>query len=405
MTSSWFEKLEVAPPIEVFALTAAFNEDTFPQKVNLGVGAYRTDDSKPYVLPVVRRIESQLADDATANHEYLPVAGLTEYRTGSIRLLLGPDSPALNRADGIQAIGGTGAVRIGLDLLRSRLGYETVYVSKPTWGNHKGIARSLLYPNIKEYRYWDAANRCVDINGMLEDLRAAPDKSVVLLHMCAHNPTGMDPTMDQWKQIAEVVKSKGLFPFFDCAYQGFSSGDVDKDAASLRYFIQEGFEVFAAQSYSKNFGLYNERVGQLTFVTNSPEQLAKVRSQLVLIVRETWSNPSTHGAKIVATTLNNPELQKEWKDTVKMMAERIQAMRKLLFEKLKANGTPGTWDHVVQQSGMFSFTGLNERQVEYLIKDLHIYLTKDGRINMCAVTTKNADYIAKGIHDAVVNIK
>jgi aspartate aminotransferase len=405
-SQTWFGGVETAPPIEVFALTAAFNEDTHEKKVNLGVGAYRTDDSKPWVLPVVRKVESQLAADQSLNHEYLPVAGLPEFRTAAARLLLGADSPAITegRVDAIQSIGGTGAVRIGMDLMRSRLHCDTIYVSKPTWGNHKGIAKSLGYPSLKEYRYWDSAKRCLDFAGWTEDLKNAPERSVILLHMSAHNPTGMDPTQDQWKEIANIIRAKKLFPYFDCAYQGFSSGDLAKDAWPVRYFVQEGFELLAAQSFSKNFGLYNERVGQLLFVVKSPEDVVKIRTQLVMIVRETWSNPPAHGGRIVSTVLNTPALYQEWLDTVKTMADRILAMRQLLHDKLKAINTPGTWDHIVKQTGMFSFTGLNGRQAAFLVKERHIYVLSDGRINMCGVTTKNVDYVAASIREAVTTI-
>lgn len=404
--SLWFAGLEAAPPIEVFALTQSFTEDTHEKKVNLGVGAYRTEESKPWVLPVVRQAEVQLAQNTSLNHEYLPVAGLPEYRAAASRLLLGEDSPAIveKRVDAIQAIGGTGSLRIGLDLLISRLKCDTVYVSTPTWGNHKGIAKSLRYPSIREYRYWDAKNCCIDFAGWMEDLRNAPERSVILLHAAAHNPTGMDPSQDQWKEIAKIIREKKLFPFFDCAYQGFSSGDLAKDAWSVRYFVQEGFEILAAQSFSKNFGLYNERVGQLLFVTKTAEDLPKIRSQLVMIVRETWSNPPAHGALVVSTVLNNPQLYAEWRESVRTMAERILKMRQLLYEKLTALNTPGTWEHIVKQTGMFSYTGLNAAQAEYLIKEKHIYLLRDGRINMCGVTTANSDYVASSIHEAVTKV-
>jgi len=404
--ASWFEKVETAPPIEVFALTQAFNEDTNPDKVNLSVGAYRTNEGKPWVLPVVRTVEAQMAADQTLNHEYLPVAGFPDFRKGAIRLLLGDDSPAIaqNRVDGIQAIGGTGALRIGMDFLKSTLGCSVVYVSKPTWGNHKGIAKSLGYAAIKEYRYWDDANRRLDIDGMLEDLGNAPPRSVILLHMCAHNPSGIDPTKEQWQKIADVIKSKQLFPFFDCAYQGFSSGNLDQDSSSLREFVAQGFEVFAAQSFSKNFGLYNERVGNLVFVTSKPEQVAAVRSQAMMCVRQTWSNSPNHGARVVATVLNNKALSDDWRGNVKTMAERILQMRNLLYQKLRELGTPGTWEHIITQSGMFSYTGLNKKQCEHLVNHYHIYLLNSGRINMCGLTTGNVEYVAKAINDVVNNI-
>lgn len=403
--ASVFADLPAAAPIEVFELTAAFNADTHPDKVNLGVGAYRTDDSKPYVLPVVQAVEEKITADHTLNHEYLPVSGLPEFRTACAKLILGENSKVVaeNRFHNVQALGGTGALHIGMELLRNKMGYDTIYFSKPTWGNHLGIAKNVHFSNIKEYRYWCHEKRGIDLEGMLEDLRAAPPKSVVLLHACAHNPTGMDPTLEQWKQIAAVVREKNLFPFFDCAYQGFAA-DLDKDAEALRMFVDDGFEILAAQSFSKNFGLYNERIGSLLAVVSNAERVPILRSQLELIVRQIWSNPPDYGSRIVSTILNNPQLKREWVETLKQMADRIQSMRHLLFQKLKGLGTPGTWDHLVKQAGLFAFTGLTLPQVKFLINNYHIYVMSDGRINMCAITTKNADYVAGAIHEAVTKI-
>jgi len=403
--SSWFNNVEVGAPIEVFALTAAYNEDTNPQKVNLGVGAYRTDEGQPWVLPVVRSVEAQMAADQSLNHEYLAVPGLADYRSAGAKALFGADSPAIaqNRVDAVQSIGGTGALRIGFDFLISRLGLKEIYVSNPTWGNHKGIAKALGM-NVHEYRYWDDAKRQLDFAGMVEDIQNAPERSVIVLHMCAHNPTGMDPTQDQWKQLAEVIRAKSHFPFFDCAYQGFGSGNLDTDAWSLREFVKQGFEIFAAQSFSKNFGLYNERVGNLIFSCKDSQKVAAVRSQLVTIVRTTWSNSPAHGCRVVATILNNPALLNEWKENVSTMANRILLMRQKLYEKLRELGTPGTWEHIVKQIGMFSYTGLNVRQSKHLVTAHHVYLLNCGRINMCGLTTGNVEYVAKAIHDAVSNV-
>jgi aspartate aminotransferase len=402
---SWFENVKLAPPIAVFELTAKYKEDTHPNKVNLSVGAYRDADGQPWVLPVVRTVESQLAADATLNHEYLPVAGLPAFREASNKLLLGSDSKILleGRADSIQAHGGTGALRIGMDFLKTVLGLDTIYVSAPTWGNHNGIAKAAGFNNIKTYRYWDAANLRFNFEGMIEDLQNAPPRSVIILHACCHNPTGMDATPEQWKEIAHVIKEKQLFPFFDAAYQGFASGNLEQDIWTVRFFAHEGFELFVAQSFSKNFGLYNERVGNLCFISKSKETLHTMKSQMEIIIRTTWSNPSNHGGRVVATILNNPALCAEWKNHVAMMADRIKLMRDLLRSKLRALGTPGSWDHIVQQAGMFSYTGLSPRQCDVLINKYHIYVMKDGRINMCALTTKNADYVAQSIHEVVAN--
>ncbi|KAM9314290.1 aspartate aminotransferase, cytoplasmic-like [Pholidichthys leucotaenia] len=233
----------------------------------------------------------------------------------------------------------------------------------------------------------------------------APEHSIFVLHACAHNPTGTDPTQEEWKKIAEIMKTRKLFAFFDSAYQGFASGCLDRDAWAIRFFVSKGFELFVAQSFSKNFGLYNERVGNLTVVTQDNENLTRVLSQMEKIVRTTWSNPPSQGARIVSVTLNDPELFKEWKGNVETMANRVLLMRKQLKEKLLALGTPGTWDHITQQIGMFSFTGLNPAQVQYLIKEKHVYLMASGRINMCGLTTKNIDYVAQSIYDAVTTVQ
>ncbi|KAL3863895.1 hypothetical protein ACJMK2_005622 [Sinanodonta woodiana] len=403
--ASRFADVDVAPPIEVFALIAQYNEDTFPNKVNLSVGAYRTEEGKPWVLPVVRTVEAQMATDPTLNHEYLPVAGLPDFRAAAVKLLLGEDNPALveNRVEGIQALGGTGALRLAADFLKIVKKCDNVIMSSPTWENHRMIFKNCGFGNIKQHRYWNAETKGLDLDGMLEDIKAMPDESVVLLHACAHNPTGVDPTQEQWKKIADVCEQKKAYVLMDIAYQGFTSGDIEKDSWAVRYFVNRGFELFASQSFSKNFGLYNERIGNLCIVTKDTESKMRVKSQIEIIVRTTWSNPPNYGARIVASVLNNPALYSEWKEHIKTMSDRIRLMRDQLFQKLKMLGTPGKWDHIIHQQGMFSYTGLNPTQVEHLVKKYHIYLLKSGRINMCGLTTSNMDYVANAIHDAVTS--
>lgn len=405
---SVFDEVESAAPIEVFQLIAAYNEDTFPQKVNLGVGAYRTDEGKPWVLPVVKTVEAQMAADPTLNHEYLPISGLPDFRTSAVKVLLGSESPAIkdNRVESFQACGGTGALKLAADFLSSVLGYNTVYVSKPTWGNHKTLFKRSGFSDIREYRYWHAETKSLDFHGMCEDLNNAPEKAVVILHGVAHNPTGVDPTQEQWVEIIKICKAKNIFILVDIAYQGFASGDLDSDAFLPRYLDRNNMEFFAAQSFSKNFGLYNERIGNLAVICANTEVKSRVKSQMEIIIRITWSNPPNHGARIVATVLNNLANYAEWKDHIKEMANRIKQMRVMLHSKLKALGTPGTWDHIIQQIGMFSFTGLTPKQVEVMINKHHIYLLKEGgRINMCALTTSNIDYVAKCIHSVVTESK
>lgn len=408
---SLFTEVPQAPPVAVFKLTADFNADQHPQKVNLGVGAYRTDEGKPWVLPVVKKVERLLLDD-NLNHEYLPILGLPEFRSASSKVALGDDSCAIKegRVGAVQCLGGTGALRIGADFLRrwhnGKNNTSTpIYVSAPTWENHNGVFSDAGFTDIRPYHYWDGAKRGLDLAGLLADLEGAPEGSVFVLHACAHNPTGTDPTQDEWKKIAEVMKRRKLFVFFDSAYQGFASGSLEKDAWAIRYFVSEGFELFVAQSFSKNFGLYNERVGNLTVVARDSENLARVLSQMEKIVRTTWSNPPAQGARIVSKTLNSPELFDDWKLNVKTMADRVLLMRAELRSKLEALGTPGTWEHITQQIGMFSFTGLNPQQVTFMIKERHVYLMASGRINMCGLTTGNIDYVAESIHKAVTTVQ
>jgi len=404
---SLFSHVELAPPIEVFKLTRDYVADTTAEKANLGVGAYRTDDGKPWILPVVKKAETKLAADIeaeTINHEYLPVLGLEAFSTASTRMLLGEDCEAFKsgRAFGAQALSGTGALRNGAEFLARQLGSRVCYISDPTWGNHGMIFKNSGFDEVRKYRYWKKDTRGLDIEGMLEDLSAAPEGAVIILHACAHNPTGIDPTHEQWIRIADLMEEKKLFPFFDCAYQGFASGNLETDAWSVRYFVNErNFELFVAQSFSKNFGLYNERSGNLTVVLKDAANVASFKSQLTLIIRAMYSNPPAHGVRIVDCVLNDPDLFAEWKSNVKTMAERIINMRALLRSKLEALGTPGSWNHITEQIGMFSFTGLTPEMCEFLVKEKHVYLLKSGRISMCGLTPHNMDYVANSIHEAV----
>ncbi|XP_044742593.1 aspartate aminotransferase, cytoplasmic [Chrysoperla carnea] len=401
--ASRFADVPLGPPIEVFALMKAFADDPHPNKVNLGAGTYKTEESKPWVLPVVRETELMMANDVTLNHEYLPILGMEAFSKAATSLLLGEDNVAINeqRAFGIQTLSGTGALRVGADFLAKVCKYTVFYYSNPTWENHRLLFLNAGFESARTYRYWDESGRCLDIKGFLEDLKNAPPHSVIILHAIAHNPTGCDPTQEQWKQIADVCEERQLFPFFDSAYQGFASGDVDKDAWAVRYFVSRGFEIFCAQSFAKNFGLYNERVGNLTVVTKDSSNVPQIKSQLTLIVRGCYSNPPNHGARIVATILTNPDLNQKWKKCIEIMSTRIKEMRILLNTTLKALGTPGNWDHILTQIGMFSYTGLSKRQVENMVKKHRVYLLSSGRINMCGITKENVKYVAEAIHDSV----
>lgn len=405
MSESRFSELAQDPPIEVFELIRQYNEDTHPNKVNLSVGAYKDDNGKPWVLPVVRTVEQQIANDLTLNHEYLPILGLPEFTSAAVKLVLGNDSPAVinNLAFGVQTISGTGALKVGLDFL-SRNGYSVFYASNPTWGNHNLMAKQCGY-TVKKYRYYDAATKSIDFKGMVQDLEAAPENSVVILHGCAHNPSGMDLTIEQWRVLSKVFKQKKLFPFFDTAYQGFCSGDLDKDAGAIRLFVEEKHELFIAQSFAKNLGLYNERCGNLTCVVNNPEIVPKLKSKLSTTVRGNYSNPPAHGARVAAAIFNNKALNDEWRENLKTMSNRMNSMRELLYQKLNILAAPGNWDHILASVGLFSFTGLSERQCNHLIREYHIYVLRDGRINVSALTLGNIDYVANAICDVVKNIR
>ncbi|XP_053601257.1 aspartate aminotransferase, cytoplasmic isoform X2 [Plodia interpunctella] len=401
--SSRFQVVEQGPPIEVFQLMKLYSEDTFQNKVNLSVGAYRDEFGKPWVLPVVRKMEKQMAEDNTLLHEYLPVLGMENFSNASVAMLIGADHPAIaaGRAFGVQTLSGTGSLRVGAEFLNKHLKYNTFYYSTPTWENHHLVFVNSGFTSARTYRYWNPKTRGIDFDGLIEDLRAAPENSVVLLHACAHNPTGIDPTHEQWEKIADIMEERKLFPFFDSAYQGFASGDLERDAWAVRHFLRRGFELVCAQSYAKNFGLYNERVGNLAIVVKDAKYVPAIKSQLTWVVRGMYSNPPAHGARVVARVLADNQLFDEWRSHIKAMSARVIDMREALRAELVKLGTPGTWEHIVKQIGLFSYTGLNQRQVEYLVQEYHIYLLSSGRINICGLNPGNVQYVANAIHDAV----
>ncbi|XP_073108856.1 aspartate aminotransferase, cytoplasmic isoform X2 [Elaeis guineensis] len=305
---SVFAHVVQAPEDPILGVTVAYNKDPSPVKVNLGVGAYRTEEGKPLVLNVVRRAEQMLVNDPSRVKEYLPITGLAEFNKLSAKLIFGSDSPAIqeNRVATVQCLSGTGSLRVGTEFLARHYRERTIYIPQPTWGNHPKVF-TLGGLSVKTYRYYDPVTRGLNIQGLLEDLSSAPSGAIVLLHACAHNPTGVDPTLDQWEQIRKLMRSKGLLPFFDSAYQGFASGSLDADAQSVRMFVADGGECLMAQSYAKNMGLYGERVGALSIVCRSADVAVRVESQLKLVIRPMYSNPPIHGASIVAAILKDRE--------------------------------------------------------------------------------------------------
>lgn len=363
----------------------------------------------PLCLP---QADDIIRNDPNLNHEYLPIAGLASFTSRASELVLGKDSAALaeKRVTSVQTISGTGACHLGaLFLAKFYKGNRTVYVSNPTWANHNQIFSNVGL-SIAQYPYFDKKTKGLDFDGMKKAIADAPEGSIILLHACAHNPTGVDPTEQQWREIAEVIRSRKHFPFFDTAYQGFASGDLDRDAGSIRYFVEQGFELLVAQSFAKNFGLYGERAGCFHFVTaptgpSAQETVKRVASQLAILQRSEISNPPIYGARVASTVLNDEKLFAEWKENLQTMSGRIITMRKALRSKLEELDTPGQWNHITEQIGMFSFTGLSETQVQKLREDSHVYMTKNGRISMAGLNTRNVEYFAKAVDKVVREVK
>ncbi|KAK6320224.1 aspartate aminotransferase, mitochondrial [Coregonus clupeaformis] len=397
--SSWWSEVQMGPPDPILGVSEAYKRDTNPKKMNLGVGAYRDDQGKPYVLSCVRKAEAQIAAKKL-DKEYLAIGGLGDFTKACAKLALGDDNEVIKSGRNItvQTISGTGSLRIGANFL-SRFHTEArdVYLPKPSWGNHTPIFRDAGM-QLKAYTYYDPKTCGFDFQGALNDISKIPEKSVIMLHACAHNPTGVDPRPEQWKEIANLVKKRNLLVFFDMAYQGFASGDIDRDAWAVRYFIEQGHNIVLSQSFAKNMGLYGERVGGFTVVCKDAEEAKRVESQLKILIRPIYSNPPMNGARIAATILNTPDLYKEWLGEVHGMANRIITMRELLVANLKKEGSTQNWQHVIDQIGMFCFTGLKPEQVARLTKEFSVYMTKDGRISMAGVTSGNVGYLAQGIH-------
>lgn len=403
-SSSVWDNVPQAPPDPILGINEAFKNCTHPDKINLSVGAYRTEQGKPLVLNVVSEAERLVLQDPTANKEYLGITGDLAFCKLSKELAFGKDCPALQqqRIITVQGISGTGSVRVGAEYLGHHYPVKVVYIPNPTWGNHINIFQLAGF-TVKFYRYFKPETRGLDFEGLCQDLHQAEEGAVLLLHACAHNPTGVDPTAAQWRGILEIAQRRKLLPFFDSAYQGFASGDLDADAVALRMFTNAGLELLLAQSYAKNLGLYGERIGALSVVCNSTSVIPRVESQLKGTIRAMYSNPPKHGAAIVAKVLGEPQLFEQWKVELRGMADRIKLMRSMLREALERMGTPGQWQHITDQIGMFSFTGLTKPQCEYMKNKWHIYLTLNGRISMAGLSTTNVDYVANAIKDSILN--
>lgn len=389
----------MGPPDAILGVTEAYKRDTNPKKINLGVGAYRDDSGKPYVLPSVKQADKMLSE-SNLDKEYSAIHGDAEFCKLVAQLAFGENSSIVK--DGlnstVQGISGTGSLRVGAAFFSKW--YEpskVVYLPTPTWGNHPPIFKHSGL-DTQQYRYYDPNTCGFDFKGAVDDILKIPERSIILLHACAHNPTGVDPTPEQWKELSSAVKQRKLFPFFDMAYQGFASGDIDRDALAVRQFLYDGHCIALAQSFAKNMGLYGERVGAFTLVCSSPDEAQRTLSQLKILIRPMYSNPPINGARIVRTILSSPDLQKQWLQDVKGMADRIISMRTQLVGNLKSEGSKHNWQHITDQIGMFCFTGLKVDQAERLTNEFSIYLTKDGRISVAGITSGNVGYLASAIH-------
>lgn len=394
--STWANVAQ-GPPDAILGVTEAFKADPFEQKINLGVGAYRDDQGKPYVLPSVRTAEDNVIAKRL-NKEYLGITGLPEFTKSAAELAYGKGSSALDRLVITQSISGTGALRIGgAFLARFFPGAKTIYIPTPSWANHKAVFDDSGL-KVEQYRYYNPKTIGLDFEGMVADLKAAPKGSIFLFHACAHNPTGVDPSPEQWKEISNVVKAQGHYAFFDMAYQGFASGDTNKDAFAVRHFVEQGHDICLAQSFAKNMGLYGERVGAFSIVTASPEEKKRVESQIKILVRPLYSNPPLHGARIASEILNDPALYQQWLGEVKGMAERIITMRALLKTNLEKLGSAHDWSHITSQIGMFAYTGLDPASMDKLAKEHSVYATKNGRISVAGITSGNVGRLAEAIY-------
>jgi aromatic-amino-acid transaminase len=395
MSTSLFAAVEMAPRDPILGLNEAYNAEKNPAKVNLGVGVYFGDDGKIPLLAAVKAAEKARLE-AQPPRGYQPIEGTPAYNGAVQNLLFGKDSELLaaGRAVTCQCLGGTGALKVGADYLKRLLPDASVYISNPSWENHRALFEGAGFP-VKEYAYYDAATRGVDFAGMKADLAAMPAKSIVVLHACCHNPTGADLTTAQWKEVVAAIKEKNLVAFIDMAYQGFADG-IKEDAAALDLFSASGLQFFVSSSFSKSFSLYGERVGALTIVTASKDESARVLSQVKRVIRTNYSNPPTHGGAVVAAVLASPELRQMWEDELGGMRDRIRAMRTSLVANLKAEGAPN-FDFINVQRGMFSYTGLTAAQVEKMRADYGIYAVGTGRICVAALNTKNIGYVAKAI--------
>jgi len=389
-------QVPMAPADPILGVTEAYVKDTNPKKVNLGVGVYYDDNGKVPVLECVKRAETERLK-AAPPFSYLPIDGLQAYDRAVQELVFGKDAGVVKekRVVTVQALGGTGGLKIGADFLRLVAPRSEVWISDPSWENHRQLFEAAGFA-VRNYPYYDSKTRGLDFAGMRSALDALPAGAIVVLHACCHNPTGADLSEANWREVLAIVQRRGLIPFLDLAYQGFADG-LDKDAFAARLFSGATSPVFLSSSFSKSFSLYGERVGAFSLVTSSDEESARVLSQLKRIVRTNYSNPPTHGSQLAATVLASPELRAMWDQELGAMRDRIKSLRLDLVAKVKERAPKADFSHVIAQRGMFSYSGLTKDQVLRLRKDYSIYAIETGRICVAALNSKNIDYVAEAI--------
>ncbi|HEY9379746.1 MAG TPA: amino acid aminotransferase [Burkholderiales bacterium] len=394
--SPLFAHVEMAPRDPILGITEAYKADKNPNKVNLGVGVYYDDNGNLPLLECVKRAEQEMTQKASPRG-YLPIDGLAAYDTAVQGLVFGADSAAVKekRIVTVQSLGGTGGLKVGADFIRRVNPNAELWISDPSWENHRAVFEAAGF-KVHTYPYYDAATHGVKFDAMIEALRKLPAGSVVVLHACCHNPTGVDLTADQWTAVIKTVNEHGLVPFLDIAYQGFGDG-LDADGAVIRRFAEAGGPVFVSNSFSKSVSLYGERVGALSIVATSAEEAARVLSQVKRVVRTNYSNPPTHGGQIVAMVLSSAELRGIWEKELAHMRDRIKTMRTQLVEKLKVAAPKTDFSFVAKQRGMFSYSGLTKAQVHKLRDEYGIYAVDTGRICVAALNSKNIDYVANAI--------
>ncbi|CAI1582304.1 amino acid aminotransferase [Serratia marcescens] len=391
-----FEKITAAPADPILGLTDIFRADARPNKINLGIGVYKDETGKTPVLTSVKKAEQYLLENETTKN-YLGIEGIPAFASCTQELLFGKESPIVadRRARTAQTPGGTGGLRVAADFIANQTSAKRIWISNPSWPNHKNVF-SAVGLEVLEYAYYDAANHALDFDGLLSSLKQAQAGDVVLFHGCCHNPTGIDPTPEQWAQLAELSVANGWLPLFDFAYQGFANG-LEEDAQGLRIFAAKHKELIVASSYSKNFGLYNERVGACTIVAADAETADRAFSQVKAAIRANYSNPPSHGAAVVATILGNDALRAMWEQELTGMRQRIHRMRQLFVNTLQEKGAQQDFSFIIQQNGMFSFSGLTKEQVLRLREEFGVYAVNSGRVNVAGMTPDNMAPLCEAI--------